>query len=89
MNKSAYMLFCAMEVEFRHYIRLSNVSQFVDWLKDKVVASNSDEDTVLRMLVELWTTVRGFSFASAWVELYKRNNKENMQRSKAFRKNRH
>ena len=103
---STYMLFCAMEEEFRHHFRLSNMSQLADGLRDEVVASitcnedvvfhwcmlsstisNSDGDTLLKMLVELWTTIRGFSFASAWVvELYKQNNKENLQCSKALHK---
>ena len=36
--------------------------------------SDSDANTVLRMLVEMWTTVCGCSFAGAWVELYKQAN---------------
>ena len=39
VNESTYMLFCATEEEFHHYFRLSNVTQLVDGLKDKVVAS--------------------------------------------------
>ena len=39
VNESTYMLFCAMEEEFRHHFRLSNMSQLVDGLRDEVVAS--------------------------------------------------
>ena len=56
------------------------------WCMLSSTTSNSDGDTVLRMIVELWTMIRWFSFASAWVKPYKQNNKENLQCSKALRK---
>ena len=42
--------------------------------------------TVLDMLVSLWVTIRGFSFASAFIEMYKQEKKKGLQRSKALRK---
>ena len=42
--------------------------------------------TVLDMLVSLWVTIRGFSFASAFIEMYKQEKKKALQRSKALRK---
>ena len=48
--------------------------------------SSVDADTLLQMLVELWVTIRGFSFVSGWIELYKQEKKENLQRSKSLRK---
>ena len=42
---------------------------------------------VLDMLIGLWiTTVRGFSFASAFLETYKQEKKKGLQRLKALRK---
>ena len=41
---------------------------------------------VLGMLVKLWITVRGFSFTSAWLELYKQRKKAGLEKSKALRK---
>ena len=46
--------------------------------------SNDDADALLLMLVELWVTIRGFSFASGWIELYKQENKKTLQHSKSL-----
>lgn len=48
--------------------------------------SSDDANTLLHMLVELWVTIRGFSFASGWIEVYKQENKKSLQRSKSLRK---
>ena len=48
--------------------------------------SGDDADLLLQMLVELWVTIRGFSFVSCWIELYKQEKEENLQRSKSLRK---
>ena len=42
--------------------------------------------TLLKMIVDLWITIRGFSFSSAWIEQYKQANKKTIQRSKALRR---
>ena len=56
-----------------------------------LVTDISDTDTavVLELLVNLWITIRGFSFASAWLELYKQSKKKSLQRSKALQKDIH
>lgn len=41
---------------------------------------------LLRKIVELYVTVRGFSFASAWLEKYKQKTKKSTQRSKSLRR---
>ena len=53
-----------------------------------LTAESEDEHAqeVLSMLVNLWITVRGFSFASSWLEIYTRDKKRGLQRSKALRK---
>ena len=51
--------------------------------------SDTDAAVVLELLVKLWITIRGFSFASAWLELYKQSKKKRLQRSKALRKDIH
>ena len=43
-------------------------------------------ETVLRMITELYVTIRGFSYASAWIEQYKQTQKKSTQRSKCLRK---
>ena len=53
------------------------------------VAANMDKQIgtmLLLMIVELWVTIRGFSFAGAWMELYKQSTKKTLQRSKGLRK---
>ena len=49
--------------------------------------SMKEADTLLRMIVEQWITVRGFSFTSAFLEKYKQANKKTVQKSKGLRKN--
>ena len=51
--------------------------------------SDTDATVVLEMLVKLWIVIRGFSFTSAWLELYKQRKKKSLQRSKALRKDIH
>lgn len=41
---------------------------------------------LLQSIIKLWVTMRGFSFASSWIELYKQNTKKSLQRSKGLRK---
>ena len=52
-----------------------------------IASAEFDEEsakTLLKMIVELWITIRGFSFCSAWVEQYKQSTKKTIQRSKAL-----
>ena len=43
-------------------------------------------DVLLRMIAELYITIRGFSFASGWIEHYKQEQKKSTQRSKSLRR---
>ena len=45
----------------------------------------AEEKILLEMIVELWVTIRGFSFVSGWIEQYKQANKKTLQKSKALR----
>ena len=42
---------------------------------------------LLKEIVGLWLTIRGFAIASAWTEQYKRATKTNSHKSKGLRKN--
>ncbi len=44
------------------------------------------EKTLLQMICDLWITVRGFSFARSWLEMYKQSQKKTTQKSKGVRK---
>ena len=46
-----------------------------------------DAQTLLKMITELWTTIRGFAYVSSWIELYKQASKKTIQRSKALCRN--
>ena len=57
--------------------------------KWEVIARDMDDEVgrkLLAMITELWVTVRGFSYAGAWMELYKQRAKKTFQRSKGLRK---
>ena len=45
-----------------------------------------EEQALLPMLTELWITIRGFSFAKSFLEIYKQANKKTVQKSKGLRK---
>ena len=51
-----------------------------------VLTSTKEADDVLLMMTKLWTTIRGFSFASDSLELYKQNKQLSIQKSKRLRK---
>ena len=43
-------------------------------------------DALLKMIVELYVTIRGFSKAKAWLEKYKQSTKRSTQRTKSLRR---
>lgn len=43
-------------------------------------------ETLLHMIVELYLTMRGYSYASAWMEKFKQSTKKATQRSKSLRR---
>lgn len=45
-----------------------------------------ESEVLFKMIMELLVTMRGFSFASDWIELYKIRNKKSVQKSKGKRK---
>ena len=47
---------------------------------------SEEADELLKMIVEHWTTVRGFSFVASFMENFKRENKTTTQKSKGTRK---
>ena len=56
------------------------------WSLVSVNWGESESTELLRTIAEHWITVRGFSSASAFIELYKKENKKSVQKSKALRK---
>ena len=65
----------------------SNEDVLFYWSMLSADADEEDAQTLLKMVIELWVTIRGFAFASSWIELYKQASKKTIQRSKALRRN--
>ena len=77
-------------------------SQFKDEIIDTIVKNediqwhwtlisqciDSEEDAVelLEEIVSLWVTIRGFSLAATWMEVYKRETKKTTKKSRGLRK---
>lgn len=95
-----YMVFLAMEQNFRHHLKVSNVHEMNSNFKQKVIRELVKNDNIhfywcmlaldldaekevvlLRLVVEHWVAARGFSFAGAYMEIYKQYMKKSLQRS--------
>ena len=59
------------------------------WCLACVEAEEEEKKELLFRIVDLWVTIRGFSFARSWMEMYKQANKKGTQRVKALRKELH
>lgn len=60
--------------------------QFMWTILSPSITSNEDSIELLYEIVNLWTTVRGFSLAATWMETYKMTRKETKQKSTGLRK---
>ena len=58
-----------------------------DWAWVSVDMDDELGRKMLKMLVEEWVKLRGFSFTHGWLESYKQQAKKTLQRSKGLRKN--
>lgn len=50
------------------------------------IMDEEDADELLKMIVDLWITMRGFAITSLWMEEYKRATAKNVDKSKSLRK---
>ena len=48
--------------------------------------SEGNAEVLIHIVIELWITIRGFSYVSAWMEKYKASQKKTVQKSKGVRK---
>ncbi len=53
------------------------------------IEAEEEEKELLSRIIDLWVTIRGFSFARSWMEMYKQASKKGLQRAKALRKDLH
>ena len=65
---------------------LENDEFLFQWCILTADVDDTESAVVLGMLVKLWIRVQGFSFTSAWLELYKQTKKAGLDKSKALRK---
>lgn len=95
-------MFVAMEMEIRRHIGTSSETSSMRDRAIHGILNNDDvkfywsmvasgdwaetESTLLRMIVNHWVTIRGFSYTGAFMERYKQKNKKTVQKSKGLRK---
>ena len=103
VNTKTFMFMSAMELIVRKILKSSsptkNVKQELirEVSLDESVKSHwntisaewgEEESKVLfNMIVDLWVTMRGFSYTSTWMEHHKIETKKSVQKSKGLRKN--
>ena len=56
------------------------------WSMVSINWAQNEADALLNMMVGHWITLRGFSHAGAFVEMYKSRNQTTVQKSKGLRK---
>ena len=94
VNDMTYQVFLGMELIVRRQLR---GGQFIDRPKLQkevcededvlfywsMVSGDWDEESqaLLNLIVDLWITIRGFPYASAWMEQYKAANRKSVQKS--------
>ena len=63
-----------------------DVRSYWDMLATTIEWDKAEGKALFPMLVELWITIRGYSFARSFMEIYKRENKKSIEKSKGLRK---
>ena len=78
----------AVPVDFKKTVRAISTNEDVlfFWSMLATEWEESESEALLPMIVDLWVTLRGFSFASSWMEKYKLAKKKTLQKSKGVRK---
>ena len=101
INNDTYELFVAMELELRKHLSSKEVPVLSEDTKQAILQSDTVQfiwsivssewegeigDILLNMMINEWVTIRGFSYASAWIEQYKKATKTTTEKSKGLRK---
>ena len=80
---------CIIKVKFKEKVMeniLKDENVLFNWLMISGEWESEEAETLFKMIIELWVTIRGFSFASSWVEKYKLAHHQSIQKSKGIRK---
>ena len=102
VNDSTYNVFAEIELVVRKHLKrkrardqdlhglvdliVSDEKVLFSWSIASVNWEEEDAEVLLTMIADHWVTMRGFSFAKSLMELYKKKNKQNIQKSKGLRK---
>ena len=101
VNDVAFQAFLAMELELRKHLHLCPTPNFKTHVLTKIVESDDlafhwsvlagdweegDSQALQKLVVDLFVTIRGFSYASAWMEKFKTDSAKTLQKSKGLRK---
>ena len=100
VNNTTFEMFVAMEYELRKHIHqgqapnlehmVTSIAENEDvlflWSLISADWEESSASALLQMVIRQWVKVRGFSYASAWLEKYKVAQKQTTQKSKGVRK---
>ena len=101
VNNTTYELFLAMEHELRRHLCRGQPTVLSDQVKQAIIKNDEVEflwsiigadweqessSVLLEMVVTQWVKIRGFAYASAWIEKYKVAQKTTTQKSKGVRK---
>ena len=101
INNITFELFSAMEIALRKQIRTKYIKQFTAETKHTIIKDDNvkflwciisadweDEcaDTLIETIVQQWVKIRGFSYASACVEMFKTVQRKTLEKSKGLRK---
>ena len=64
---------------------LANEDVQFQWCMASVDLEDNDAQQLLKMIAELWVTIRGFSFVKSWLESYKQAKGKGTAKSKSVR----
>ena len=100
VNEMMYQMMKQMEIIVRPYLKSESTTLNDDAIKAICLDDNvlfywellsgmwevDERDALFKMIIELWVTIRGFAYASGWLEHYKQTIKTSLQKSKGVRK---
>ena len=78
LNIKAFMLEKLMQNE-QIKLRWNALTEDIDFTEE-------DADHLLKEIISLWITIRGFSLAATWLETYKQHTAKNTKKTKSIRK---
>ena len=101
VKNDTFEVFIEMEHCLRSHIAKTSIPSFGDNVKEEIISSpdvlfvwsllsseweEKTSNELLNMIVSEWVKIRGFHYASGWIEKYKESQKQMMQKSKGLRK---